>query len=117
MTRGPANPRLKSLPVTPSSPRPADRAAARVTGGEPKGVGRMAVRVVVRPDPHTVTVTGIRPGLTVRGLGRNQIPTADWLCACGHHERARGRDRVTELTTHARVDHCPHTEQHRRNAA
>ncbi|QKW47446.1 hypothetical protein HUT09_18025 [Streptomyces microflavus] len=62
-------------------------------------------------------MTGIRPGLTVRGLGRHQIPTADWLCACGHHERARGRDRVTALTTRAHVDHCPHTEQHRRNAA
>ncbi|MGW5295508.1 hypothetical protein [Streptomyces bacillaris] len=62
-------------------------------------------------------MTGIRPGLTVRGLGRNQIPTADWLCACGHHERARGRDAVTDLTTRVRVDHCPHTEQHRRNAA
>ncbi|MFJ2008836.1 hypothetical protein [Streptomyces globisporus] len=82
----------------------------------PKGVAE-GVRVAVLPDPHTVTVTGIRPGLTVRGLGRNQIPAADWLCACGHHERARGRDRVTELTTRARVDHCPRTEQHRRNAA
>lgn len=109
--------RLKSLPATPNTPHAANPTAARVNGGEPKGVGRMAVRVAVRPDPHTVTVTGIRPGLTVRGLGRNQIPTADWLCACGHHERARGGERVTELTTRARVDHCPHTEQHRRNAA
>ncbi|MXG24217.1 hypothetical protein GRQ63_00555 [Streptomyces sp. YIM 132580] len=64
-----------------------------------------------------MTVTGIRPGLTVRKLGRNEIPVADWLCACGHHEHARGRNAVTELTTRARVDHCPHTEQHRRNAA
>lgn len=113
----PRTPRLKSLPATPNSPQPASRTAARMTGGEPKGVGRTAVPVAVRPDPHTVTVTGIRPGLTVRGLGRNQIPTADWLCTCGHHERARGRDAVTSLTTRARVDHCPHTEQHRRNAA
>ncbi|UPT43996.1 MULTISPECIES: hypothetical protein [Streptomyces] len=88
-----------------------------MTDGEPKGIGRKAVPVAVLPDPQLVTVTGIRPGLTVRGLGRNQIPAADWLCACGHHERARGRDRVTDLTTRARVDHCPHTEQHRRNAA
>ncbi|MFD4220440.1 hypothetical protein [Streptomyces griseus] len=110
------NLRLKSLPATPNTPQAANPAAARITGGEPKGVAE-GVRVAVLPDPHTVTVTGIRPGLTVRGLGRNQIPTADWLCACGHHERARGRERVTELTTRARVDHCPHTEQHRRNAA
>ncbi|MEU6957556.1 hypothetical protein [Streptomyces sp. NPDC045714] len=115
MTTAP-NLTLKSLPATPNTPQPANPAAARMTGGEPKGVAE-GVRSVVLPDPHTVTVTGIRPGLTVRGLGRNQIPAADWLCACGHHERARGRDRVTELTTRARVDHCPHTEQHRRNAA
>ncbi|MBW3705373.1 hypothetical protein DTB58_14965 [Streptomyces griseus] len=87
-----------------------------MTGGEPKGVAE-GVRVAVLPDPHTITVTGIRPGLTVRGLGRNQIPAADWLCACGHHEHARGGNAVTDLTTRARVDHCPHTEQHRRNAA
>ncbi|WP_251144682.1 hypothetical protein [Streptomyces sp. McG3] len=111
------NLRFKSLPVTPSSPQAANRAAGPAGGGVPKGVGRQAVPVAVLPDPHIVTVTGIRPGLTVRGLGRNQIPAADWLCACGHHERARGRDRVTDLTTRARVDHCPHTEQHRRNAA
>ncbi|MFI5651347.1 hypothetical protein ACIA71_09055 [Streptomyces anulatus] len=116
MTTAP-NPRLKSLPATPNTPHAANAAAARMARGEPKGVGRKAVPVAVLPAPHTVTVTGIRPGLTVRGLGRNQIPTADWLCACGHHERARGRNAVTELTTRAHVDHCPHTEQHRRNAA
>ncbi|MFJ9525059.1 hypothetical protein [Streptomyces cyaneofuscatus] len=116
MTTTLRNHRLKSLPATPTSPQAANPTAARMTGGEPKGVAEV-VHVAVRPDPHTVTVTGIHPGLTVRGLGRNQIPTADWLCACGHHERARGRDRVTDLTTRASVDHCPHTEQHRRNAA
>ncbi|WP_329305291.1 hypothetical protein [Streptomyces anulatus] len=115
MTPAP-NPRLKSLPATPNTPQAAKPAAARMPGGEPKGVAE-GVRSAVLPDPHTVTVTGIRPGLTVRGLGRNQIPAADWLCACGHHERARGRNAVTELTTRVRVDHCPHTEQHRRNAA
>ncbi|KQX37674.1 hypothetical protein ASD97_20890 [Streptomyces sp. Root63] len=104
------------MPATPNTPQAANVAAAPATGGEPKGVAE-GVPVAVLPDPHTVTVTGIRPGLTVRGLGRNQFPAADWLCACGHHERARGRDRVTDLTTRARVDHCPHTEQHRRNAA
>ncbi|MFF3096239.1 hypothetical protein [Streptomyces cyaneofuscatus] len=116
MTTAP-NPRLKSLSVTPSSPQAADRVAGLAGGGVPKVVGRKAVPVAARPDPHTVTVTGIRPGLTVRGLGRNEIPAADWLCVCGHHEHARGRDRVTDLTTRARVDYCPHTEQHRRNAA
>lgn len=115
MTTAP-NHRLKSMPATPNTPQAANPTAARMTGGEPKGVAE-GVPIAVLPDPHTVTVTGIRPGLTVRELGRNQIPAADWLCACGHHERARGRNAVTELTTRARVDHCPHTEQHRRNAA
>ncbi|MFJ9888011.1 hypothetical protein ACIQRW_19380 [Streptomyces sp. NPDC091287] len=115
MTPAP-NPRLKSLPAASNTPQTASPAAAQMTGGELKGVAE-GVRVAVLPDPHTVTVTGIRPGLTVCGLGRNQIPAADWLCACGHHERARGRNAVTDLTTRARVDHCPHTEQHRRNAA
>ncbi|MFJ7626479.1 hypothetical protein ACIQZN_08320 [Streptomyces sp. NPDC097595] len=55
-------------------------------------------------------MTGIQPGLTVRGLGRNQIPVADWLCTCGHFERARGRNAVTNLATRARVGQCPHTE-------
>lgn len=107
---------LKSLTPTTTHPRSAEPAPAASGSGAPKVVA-VGVPVAVRPDPHTVTVTGIRPGLTVRGLGRNQIPTADWVCACGHHERARGRDHVTELTTRARVDYCPHTEQHRRNAA
>lgn len=108
---------LKSLTPTTTGPCSAEPAPAASGSGAPKVVGRKAVPVAVLPDPHPITVTGIRPGLTVRGLGRNQIPTADWLCACGHHERARGRSAVTELTTRARVDHCPHTEQHRRNAA
>ncbi|MFJ7059607.1 hypothetical protein ACIQVA_18055 [Streptomyces microflavus] len=115
MTTAP-NHRLKSLPATPNTPQAANPAAGPPGSGVPKGVAE-GVRSAVLPDPHPITVTGIRPGLTVRGLGRNQIPAADWLCACGHHERARGRDRVTDLTTRARVDHCPHTEQHRRNAA
>ncbi|MEW1757819.1 hypothetical protein AB0393_15045 [Streptomyces cyaneofuscatus] len=108
---------LKSLTPTTTGPRSAEPAQTASGSGAPKVVGRKAVPAAVLPDPHTVTVTGIRPGLTVRGLGRNQIPAADWLCACGHHERARGRDRVTDLTTRARVHYCPHTEQHRRNAA
>jgi hypothetical protein len=54
-------------------------------------------------------ITGIRPGLDIRGLDRNQIPVADWLCSCGHHERARGDDAARELCARVRVGHCPHT--------
>ncbi|MEU2573407.1 hypothetical protein ACIP3B_05700 [Streptomyces anulatus] len=113
----PSRSALKSLTPTTTGPRSAEPAPARSGSGAAKVVARQGVPVAVLPDPHTVAVTGIRPGLTVRELGRNQIPVADWLCACGHHEQARGRNAVTALTSRARVDHCPHTEQHRRNAA
>ncbi|WP_406285005.1 hypothetical protein [Streptomyces sp. NBC_00209] len=103
-------PRLKSLPATPTGPRIAEPAPAAPGQGAAKVVGRQAVPVAVRPDPHTLTVTGIQPGLTVRGLGRNQIPVADWLCTCDRHERARGRNAVTDLTTRAQIGQCPHTE-------
>jgi hypothetical protein len=52
-------------------------------------------------------ITGIRPGLDIRGLDRGETPVADWLCSCGHHERARGKD-VAALTAKALVGICPH---------
>lgn len=98
-----ANSPLKSVP---SAPRP--RRTTPAHSGE--GAARVvAVGVRVGSDPHAVTVTGIQPGLVVRGLGRKEIPVADWLCACGHHERARGRSAVIDLTTRAHVQQCPHT--------
>jgi hypothetical protein len=54
-----------------------------------------------------VVISGIRPGLDIRGLDRGEIPVADWLCACGHHERARG-DAVADLAAKALVGICPH---------
>lgn len=102
-------PHLKSLPATPTGPRHAEPAPAAPGEGAAKVVAE-GVRVAVRPDPHTITVTGIQPGLTVRGLGRNQLPVADWLCTCGRHERARGRRAVIELTSRAGVGQCPHTD-------
>ncbi|WP_329614990.1 hypothetical protein OG244_19305 [Streptomyces brevispora] len=96
---------MKSISNT-SRPR---RTGPGHSGGEVPKVVAEGVRVAVRPDPRTVTVRGIRPGLSLRGLDRNEIPVVDWLCACGHHERARGRSAVIELTTRARVQQCPHT--------
>ncbi|MFJ4121533.1 hypothetical protein ACIP3U_09335 [[Kitasatospora] papulosa] len=114
----PPRSRLKSLPATTTGPRIAEPAPGGSGSGAAKVVAE-GVRVAVRPDPRTVTVTGIQPGLTVRGLGRYEIPVADWLCACGHFERARGRKAVTDLTTRARVQQCPHDTpaESRRNAA
>ncbi|WP_424920590.1 MULTISPECIES: hypothetical protein [unclassified Streptomyces] len=109
---------LKSLPSTTTGPRIAEPAQGGSSGGAAKVVAE-GVRVAVLPDPRTVTVTGIQPALTVRGLGRNEIPVADWLCTCGHYERARGRRAVIELTTRAHVQQCPHNvpAESRRNAA
>lgn len=74
--------------------------------GEPKSVARQGIHIAVSSDPHPVTVTGIQPGLQVQGEG---VPVADWLCSCGHHERARGRAAVIRLTSRASVGICPHT--------
>ncbi|MDX3057866.1 hypothetical protein PV394_22465 [Streptomyces sp. NE06-03E] len=106
---------LKSLPATTTGPRIAEPAPGGSGGGAAKFVAE-GVRVAVLPD--TRTVTGIRPGLSVRGLERRGFPVADWLCACGHYERARGRRAVIELNARATVGHCPHTTtQTRRTAA
>ncbi|MFF3643423.1 hypothetical protein [Streptomyces sp. NPDC002564] len=53
-------------------------------------------------------VQGIQPGLQARRLDRDQTPVADWLCACGHHERATGGIAVGMLLASVRVGHCPH---------
>ncbi|GGY21175.1 hypothetical protein GCM10010326_12440 [Streptomyces xanthochromogenes] len=78
----------------------------RSSVGEPKGVARKGVLSAVGSDPQTVTVTGITPGLQIQCQG---VPVADWLCACGHHERARGRAAVIALQPRVIVGICPHT--------
>ncbi|MDT0545594.1 hypothetical protein [Streptomyces lonegramiae] len=50
-------------------------------------------------------MTGIQPGLHVRFT---RAPVADWLCSCGHHERARGRAAVAALAERVQVGVCPH---------
>lgn len=55
-------------------------------------------------------VQGITPGLTLRSLNRDQTPVADWLCACGQHERATGGPAVTALASAVIVGVCPHRE-------
>ncbi|WP_232839227.1 hypothetical protein [Streptomyces triticisoli] len=53
-------------------------------------------------------VSGIPAGLTLRGLDRDQTPVADWLCGCGHHQRATGHRDVQQLAARVTVGHCPH---------
>jgi hypothetical protein len=92
---------------TPTNgPQGAVQGPPRPTVGEPKGAARKGVLSAVGSDPQTVTVTGITPGLQIQCEG---VPVADWLCACGHHERARGRAAVIRLTARVRVGVCPHT--------
>ncbi|WP_427922156.1 hypothetical protein [Streptomyces sp. cg40] len=74
--------------------------------GEPGVAARKGVLSAVGSDPHTVTVTGITPGLQVQLEG---VPVADWLCACGQHERARGHAAVARLTARVIVGICRHT--------
>ncbi len=96
---------LKSIATTPAGPRAALPAAPRTAVGMPKGAARQGVRTALVSDPHLVTVTGVEPGLRIRTTG---TPVADWLCACGHHERARGAGAVTELQARVSVGVCPH---------
>lgn len=115
MTTPEPRPAGKSIPRTTKGPRAAEPAAPRTAEGEPKGVAE-GVRSAVGSDPDMVTISGICPGLQVQFP---RPPIADWLCACGHHERARGRAAVIELTTRVTVGLCPHvtTAQEGRAAA
>lgn len=107
----------------PEKPTSAAQEAPRPTAADPdigrgtKDDGRKAVLSALPPDnADTVIITGIWPGLQVQFTSP---PVADWLCSCGHHERARGKAAVIELTTRVRVGHCPHrtSTPERRNAA
>ncbi|MGW5178692.1 hypothetical protein ACWERY_30745 [Streptomyces sp. NPDC004082] len=89
-----------------NGPQGAVQGPPRPTVGEPKVAARKGVLSAVGPDPQTVTVTGITPGLQIQCEG---VPVADWLCACGHHERARGRAAVIRLAARVRVGVRPHT--------
>ncbi|WP_327655726.1 hypothetical protein [Streptomyces sp. NBC_00483] len=61
-------------------------------------------------------IEGIQPGLQARGLDTGG-PVADWLCACGEHERATGKAAVEQLLARVRVGHCPHRPAEGRAAA
>ncbi|MCW8099792.1 hypothetical protein [Streptomyces tauricus] len=98
------NPHLKSIPVTPTRSGPAEPAVPVTDRRAPKVVAE-GVRTALVLDPDAVTVSGICPGLQVRFT---RPPVADWLCACGHHERARGRGAVAALTARVIVGICLH---------
>lgn len=89
-----------------NGPQGAVQRPLRSSVGEPKGAARKGVLSAVGSDRQTVTVTGIQPGLQIQCEG---VPVADWLCACGHHERARGGAAVIALSARVIVGVCPHT--------
>lgn len=96
----------KAFRTLRNGPQGAVQRPLRPTVGEAKVAARKGALSVVGSDPQTVTVTGISPGLQIQCEG---VPVADWLCVCGHHERARGRAAVIRLTARVRVGVCPHT--------
>ncbi|MFE7443719.1 hypothetical protein ACFU7X_25090 [Streptomyces chartreusis] len=91
--------------TTASGPHGAVQGPPRPAVGEPKVAARQGVHIALGSDPQMVTVTGITPGLQLHSAG---VPVADWLCACGHHERARGRAAVIRLIDRVCVGVCPH---------
>ncbi|WP_328399627.1 hypothetical protein OHS70_21995 [Streptomyces sp. NBC_00390] len=77
------------------------------TRPRPPALKRLPVNTGQAPAAEQpVIITGIMPGLHIRMV--MSPPVADWLCRCGHHECARGRAAVIELTMRVRVWHCPH---------
>ena len=104
----------KASPNLMNDPQGAVRRSLRPTVGEPKNAARKGVLSAVGPDPQTVTVTGILPGLQIRCEG---MAVADWLCACGQHERARGRAAVVRLADLVLIGYCPHTTTSEGSAA
>ncbi|MDX3756278.1 hypothetical protein [Streptomyces sp. AK02-04a] len=104
----------KASRTTTNSPQDAVQRPPRPVVGEPRVTARKGVLSAVGSDPQTVTVTGIQPGLQIQCEG---VPVADWLCACGHHERARGRAAVIALSARVIVGVCPHTAEAEGRAA
>lgn len=103
----------------PSTPDPTASADSTDSPAGPCGEGKAARQGVLPalPPDAPVTITGITPGLQIR---TNGAPVADWLCTCGHHERARGRTAVAELVARAEPGTClhrTHAPNERRNAA
>ncbi|MFW3474558.1 hypothetical protein ACN24M_25160 [Streptomyces microflavus] len=100
------NLRFKSLPVTPNRSQAADRAAAPVTGGVPKGVGRQAVPVAVRSDLRPQPVRWLD---VVAPPSFSALVSARSWCRCGYERTARGRSGVLALIeAHtAHPESCP----------
>ncbi len=94
---------MSRVAMSPASPGPADITAPAVPPSGQRKAARQGVLSAFSPVPAVITVQGIRPGLHVRDT---RPPVADWLCLCGHHERARGKEEVAELTARFRVGEC-----------
>ncbi|WP_261995726.1 hypothetical protein [Streptomyces plumbidurans] len=112
-------PQLKSLPVTPTGPHAAVRAAPVPAVGEPKGAARKGVRTALRPDPHRGDGRYPIAWLCICAP-RGAVPTATSKCQCGRDRSAVGRTKVLALIEDhtAHRDVCPlRTNQEGRQAA
>ncbi|MEI7029295.1 hypothetical protein V9U70_00135, partial [Streptomyces pratensis] len=77
-----------------------------MTGGEPKGVGRKAVPVAVRPGPRPQPVRWLD---VVAPPSFSALVSARSWCRCGFERTARGRSGVLALIeAHtAHPESCP----------
>ncbi|MFJ6464349.1 hypothetical protein ACIQM0_25525 [Streptomyces sp. NPDC091387] len=100
------NHQIKSLPATPNSPQAAHPAAALMTDGEPKGVGRKAVPVAVLTGPRPQPVRWLD---VIAPPSFSALVSARSWCRCGYERTARGRSGVlTLIEAHsAHPEHCP----------
>ncbi|MGC5344540.1 hypothetical protein [Streptomyces sp. DT171] len=103
------NPRIKSLSATPNTPKAADPAAARTTGGVPKVVAE-GVPVAVRSDSHPGDGRSPVTWLSVVAPpSYSATASARSWCQCGYERTARGRSGVLALIK-AHTEHrnlCP----------
>ncbi|MDX3777688.1 hypothetical protein [Streptomyces europaeiscabiei] len=112
-------PALKSLPVTPASPRAAAQAVPGPAVGEPKGAARKGVPSALRPDPQQGDGRYPIAWLCICAP-RGAVPTATSKCLCGRDRSAVGHTKVLALIEDhtAHRDACPlRTNQEGRQAA
>ncbi|UUU32087.1 hypothetical protein JIX56_20460 [Streptomyces sp. CA-210063] len=112
-------PALKSLPVTPTSPRAAAQAVPGPAVGEPKGAARKGVPSALRPDPQQGDGRYPIAWLCICAP-RGAVPTATSKCLCGRDRSAVGHTKVLALIEDhtAHRDACPfRTNQEGRQAA
>ncbi|MFH8564145.1 hypothetical protein [Streptomyces sp. NPDC017988] len=103
----PGRPRLKSIPSTPTGPRPAEHGGLRPAVGASKGVAE-GVPTAGRPDLHGYELPRPDGRFPIAWLHicapRGAVPTATSRCECGRNRSAVGHGKVLALID----DHAAH---------